>query len=67
MSNGTSDMPGDAPGDARRYQHSDSAMGHLIDQQVELDLRYISERSFWLDLKLLLRTVPVVLTTRGAY
>jgi uroporphyrinogen decarboxylase len=31
-----------APGDARRYQHSDSAMGHLIDQQYELGIRYVN-------------------------
>jgi uroporphyrinogen decarboxylase len=31
-----------APGDARRYQHSDSAMGHLIDQQVELGIRHVN-------------------------
>jgi uroporphyrinogen decarboxylase len=31
-----------APGDARRYQHSDSAMGHLIDQQYELGIRAVN-------------------------
>ena len=31
-----------APGDARRYQHSDSAMGHLIDQQYELGIRHVN-------------------------
>jgi uroporphyrinogen decarboxylase len=31
-----------APGDARRYQHSDSAMGHLLDQQYELGVRYVN-------------------------
>lgn len=38
-----------------------------FDRQVDLDLRYIAERSFWLDLGLLLRTVPAVLSGRGAY
>jgi lipopolysaccharide/colanic/teichoic acid biosynthesis glycosyltransferase len=32
-----------------------------------LDLRYIREWSLWLDFKLLLRTIPAVLTGRGAY
>jgi uroporphyrinogen decarboxylase len=27
-----------APGDARRYQHSDSSMGHLLEMQVELGI-----------------------------
>jgi lipopolysaccharide/colanic/teichoic acid biosynthesis glycosyltransferase len=36
-------------------------------QQVELDVRYIRERSLWLDLKLLLLTVPAVLSGKGAY
>jgi uroporphyrinogen decarboxylase len=31
-----------APGDARRYQHSDSAMGHLLDQQYELGIRFVN-------------------------
>lgn len=31
-----------APGDARRYQHSDSAMGHLIDQQYALGMREVN-------------------------
>jgi lipopolysaccharide/colanic/teichoic acid biosynthesis glycosyltransferase len=36
-------------------------------QQVELDLDYIRERTLWLDLKLLLLTIPAVLSGRGAY
>ncbi|MBN1815185.1 MAG: uroporphyrinogen III decarboxylase [Anaerolineae bacterium] len=31
-----------APGEARRYQHSDSAMGHLLDQQYELGIREVN-------------------------
>jgi lipopolysaccharide/colanic/teichoic acid biosynthesis glycosyltransferase len=36
-------------------------------QQVALDVRYIREQSFWLDLRLLAATVPAVLLGRGAY
>jgi len=36
-------------------------------QQVELDVRYIRERSMWLDLKLMLLAVPAVLSGKGAY
>jgi len=36
-------------------------------QQVELDLQYIESQSFWLDVKLLLATVPAVLLGKGAY
>ena len=36
-------------------------------QRVELDLWYATNWSFWLDLKLIARTVWVVLTLRGAY
>lgn len=36
-------------------------------QQVELDLGYIRERSFWLDIKLIALTVPAVLSGKGAY
>ncbi|HRJ41706.1 MAG TPA: uroporphyrinogen decarboxylase family protein, partial [Caldilineaceae bacterium] len=31
-----------APGTARRYQHSDSAMGHLLDQQYALGIRDVN-------------------------
>jgi uroporphyrinogen decarboxylase len=31
-----------APGNARRYQHSDSAMAHLLDQQYELGIRDVN-------------------------
>ena len=36
-------------------------------QQVELDIRYIRERSLWLDFRLILMTVPAVLSGKGAY
>jgi lipopolysaccharide/colanic/teichoic acid biosynthesis glycosyltransferase len=36
-------------------------------RQVELDLEYIETHSIWLDVKLLLSTVPAVLFQRGAY
>ena len=35
--------------------------------QVDLDIEYIETRSFLLDLKLLLKTVPAVLAGKGAY
>lgn len=36
-------------------------------QQVQLDVQYIESQSLWLDIKLLLRTVPAVLLGKGAY
>ncbi len=38
-----------------------------FDQQVELDVKYIESQSIWLDLVLLLKTVPAVLLGKGAY
>ena len=35
-------------------------------EQVRLDLQYIESQSFWLDVKILLKTVPAVLLGRGA-
>jgi lipopolysaccharide/colanic/teichoic acid biosynthesis glycosyltransferase len=37
-----------------------------LEEMIELDLRYARERSFWLNVKILLRTIPVVLGGRGA-
>ncbi|MFN0085252.1 MAG: sugar transferase [Blastocatellia bacterium] len=38
-----------------------------FDQQVELDVQYIDSQSVWLDLKLLMMTIPAVLLGKGAY
>lgn len=35
--------------------------------QVRLDMQYVRSESFWLDIKLLLKTVPAVLFGKGAY
>ncbi|MCR9126446.1 MAG: sugar transferase [Rhodobacteraceae bacterium] len=36
------------------------------DRRVEMDMAYIRERTFWMDLRLTLRTVPAVLAGAGA-
>jgi lipopolysaccharide/colanic/teichoic acid biosynthesis glycosyltransferase len=36
-------------------------------EQVQLDVRYIEECSLWMDIRLLLATVPAVVFARGAY
>ena len=38
-----------------------------FDNWMRLDVQYIRERSFWLDLELLFKTIPALLTGRGAY
>lgn len=38
-----------------------------FDSQVKLDLEYIKKQSFWLDLKIVLSTPLVVMSTKGAY
>ena len=38
-----------------------------FDEQVRLDIHYAEVRSFWVDISLLLKTVPAVLFARGAY
>jgi lipopolysaccharide/colanic/teichoic acid biosynthesis glycosyltransferase len=38
-----------------------------FDHWVELDLAYIDTMSFWGDVKIVLKTVPAVLTGRGAH
>jgi lipopolysaccharide/colanic/teichoic acid biosynthesis glycosyltransferase len=36
-------------------------------KQVKLDVSYIESQSFWMDIKLLLKTIPAVILGRGAY
>jgi len=38
-----------------------------FDEWMELDLQYIDNWSFWLDFKLLLKTIPAVLVGKGAH
>jgi lipopolysaccharide/colanic/teichoic acid biosynthesis glycosyltransferase len=38
-----------------------------FDQQVEMDIDYIHQRSLWTDIKVLFKTVPAVVFGRGAY
>jgi lipopolysaccharide/colanic/teichoic acid biosynthesis glycosyltransferase len=38
-----------------------------FDQQVEMDIDYIHQRSLWTDIKVLFKTIPAVLFGRGAY
>jgi exopolysaccharide biosynthesis polyprenyl glycosylphosphotransferase len=38
-----------------------------FDEMVRLDIYYIENWSLWLDLKILLKTIPVVVLMRGAY
>jgi lipopolysaccharide/colanic/teichoic acid biosynthesis glycosyltransferase len=38
-----------------------------FETQVRLDVQYIESQSLWGDLKLLIKTIPAVLTGRGAY
>jgi lipopolysaccharide/colanic/teichoic acid biosynthesis glycosyltransferase len=35
--------------------------------RIALDLQYIEQGSLWLDLTILIKTIPAVLTMRGAY
>jgi lipopolysaccharide/colanic/teichoic acid biosynthesis glycosyltransferase len=37
-----------------------------FEEMVRLDLEYIEKQSIWLDLKILLKTVPAVITAKGA-
>lgn len=37
-----------------------------FERWIELDLEYLERRSFWFDLRILLRTIPAVLSRRGA-
>lgn len=37
-----------------------------FEQMVDMDIEYIENRSFWLDVKLMLLTIPAVLAPRGA-
>ena len=54
------------PGLTCLWQISGRSEVKSFKEWVRLDLEYIDNWSFWLDLKILLRTIPVVLTGAGA-
>jgi len=54
------------PGLAGLWQVSGRATLNF-DEALALDLQYVDNWSFWLDLKLIVRTLIVVLSLRGAY
>lgn len=65
-----------SPGDRRRLEVTPgltciwqvSGRGDIpFPQQVEMDVAYIEAQNLWLDLKLIVLTVPAVLRGRGAY
>jgi undecaprenyl-phosphate galactose phosphotransferase len=37
------------------------------EERIRLDEEYVKTQSFWLDLKLIAKTLPAILTSRGAY
>ena len=38
-----------------------------FEEQAELDVEYIDHRGLWLDMSIILKTIPAVLSARGAY
>lgn len=55
-----------APGMTCLWQVS-ARHNNSFDTWARLDIEYVRNRSLWLDLKLLLLTIPAVLSTRGAH
>jgi lipopolysaccharide/colanic/teichoic acid biosynthesis glycosyltransferase len=55
------------PGITCLWQISGRSDIHDFEDWAELDMQYIREWSLWLDIKILLRTIPVVIRGRGAY
>ncbi len=54
------------PGLTGLWQVSGRARLPEVNRWIQLDLAYIDHWSLWLDVKILLRTLPAVLSTRGA-
>ena len=55
------------PGITCLWQVNGRSEIHCFDEWARLDLKYIQSASFWLDCKILLKTIPAVLRGRGAY
>ena len=55
------------PGITCLWQINGRSEIHSFEHWARLDLEYIARASLWLDCKILLKTIPVVLRGRGAY
>lgn len=45
-----------------------SGRNHLcMQQRIKMELAYVEKRTFWLDLYLIVKTIPVMLFSKGAY
>lgn len=55
------------PGITGMWQCSGRSQIHSFDEIVELDTKYIENWSIWSDIRLILKTVAVVLKRKGAY
>jgi lipopolysaccharide/colanic/teichoic acid biosynthesis glycosyltransferase len=55
------------PGITCLWQVSGRSAIKTLDEWVRLDLEYIQRWNLWLDFKILVRTIPAVITGRGAY
>lgn len=53
------------PGITGLWQVSGRALT-TFDQQMDLDIRYIHEQSWWMDMKILFLTLPTILSGKGA-
>lgn len=55
------------PGLTGLWQVSGRNQIHKFDDILELDLRYIDQWSLWLDIKIILKTIWVIFSRKGAY
>lgn len=49
------------------WEAVNGGLDNSLEQRLELDVWYVNHFSFWLDLVILLRTIPVVLRKEGVY
>ncbi|RCJ40710.1 hypothetical protein A6770_09865 [Nostoc minutum NIES-26] len=55
------------PGITGLWQIRDRRHNNNACYMIEHDFEYVNQYSFWLDIKILIKTIPAVLSMRGAF
>ena len=55
------------PSGLTAWEAVNGGLDNSLEERIELDIWYVDNWNFWLDIAIILRTIPVVLRKEGVY